>query len=262
MTQIVVPSSACSSRSRSRIAAPGGAVEVAGRLVGEDELRADRRGPGRWPRAGARRPTASPADGSAGPRARPARARPPRPAGAPSAGRRGRAARRRRCRRRSRRRAGRTTGRRTRCARPAAPTGRGPTSPTTSWPAIRTEPSVGRSSVPSRCRSVDLPEPDGPTIPSSSPRSMCRSTPAQRLDRRVARVALHDAVQLGDGRHDGTTISAPTVRSPFGAVDLDPAVLEQAGLDADEVGRTRRRPRPRRHSRLRGRPAARRPARP
>ena len=39
MTQIVVPSSAWSSRSRSRIDAPVARVEVAGRLVGEDEGR-------------------------------------------------------------------------------------------------------------------------------------------------------------------------------------------------------------------------------
>jgi len=42
---------------------------------------------------------------------------------------------------------------------------------------IRTAPSVGRSSVPIRCRSVDLPEPDGPTIPTNSPRRTLKLTP-------------------------------------------------------------------------------------
>ena len=38
-------------------------------------------------------------------------------------------------------------------------------------------PSVGRSSVPIRCSSVDFPEPDGPTIATSSPAATLKLTP-------------------------------------------------------------------------------------
>ena len=68
-----------SSRSSSRIDAAGRGVEVAGRLVGQDERRSCRRGPGRWRRAAARRRTAAPAGGVPDAPARPARA-PPRAA--------------------------------------------------------------------------------------------------------------------------------------------------------------------------------------
>ena len=39
----------------------------------------------------------------------------------------------------------------------------------TSSPVIRTVPVLGRSSVPMRCKSVDLPDPEGPTMATSSP---------------------------------------------------------------------------------------------
>jgi hypothetical protein len=48
-------------------------------------------------------------------------------------------------------------------------------SPPTSYPSMRRVPDVGRSRVPMMLSRVDLPEPDGPTIPSSSPRSISRS---------------------------------------------------------------------------------------
>jgi hypothetical protein len=38
-------------------------------------------------------------------------------------------------------------------------------------PSMRTVPEDGRSNVPIRCSMVDLPDPDGPTIPTSSPRA-------------------------------------------------------------------------------------------
>jgi hypothetical protein len=46
----------------------------------------------------------------------------------------------------------------------------------TSSPATRTVPASERSSVPRMLSMVVLPEPDGPTMPTSSPRSMSRST--------------------------------------------------------------------------------------
>ena len=49
--------------------------------------------------------------------------------------------------------------------------------PATSTPSIRTTPPVGRSSVPITCSSVDLPEPEGPTIATSSPRRTESHTP-------------------------------------------------------------------------------------
>jgi hypothetical protein len=42
---------------------------------------------------------------------------------------------------------------------------------------MRTTPLLGRSSVPMTCSSVDLPDPEGPTIATSSPRSTVKDTP-------------------------------------------------------------------------------------
>src|SRR6476469_1403229 len=44
-------------------------------------------------------------------------------------------------------------------------------------PSTRTSPPVGRSSPPSRCNSVLLPDPDAPTIARRSPIATSRSTP-------------------------------------------------------------------------------------
>ena len=46
-----------------------------------------------------------------------------------------------------------------------------------SSPVIRTVPALGRSSEPIRCSNVDLPDPDGPVIASSSPGSTVKLTP-------------------------------------------------------------------------------------
>jgi hypothetical protein len=46
----------------------------------------------------------------------------------------------------------------------------------TSWPRISIRPAVGRSSVPISCSSVDLPEPEGPTMPTISPSRMDSDT--------------------------------------------------------------------------------------
>jgi hypothetical protein len=43
-------------------------------------------------------------------------------------------------------------------------------------PAIVTDPLVGRSRAPVTCSIVDFPEPDGPTIATSSPASMVSDT--------------------------------------------------------------------------------------
>ncbi len=73
-------------------------------------------------------------------------------------------------------------------------------SPAVSSPATRTLPAVGRSSVPMTCSSVDLPEPDGPTMATSSPACDRRATRRrQGLDRRVAGVRL-DARRAARGR--------------------------------------------------------------
>ena len=62
-----------------------------------------------------------------------------------------------------------------------------------------TAPAHGRSSVPMICRSVVLPEPDGPTIVRSSP-PRPPAHPVERAD--AARVLLHD-VRKGHQRHVG-----------------------------------------------------------
>ena len=54
-------------------------------------------------------------------------------------------------------------------------------------PRPRCWPLLGRSSVPIRCSSVDLPEPEGPTIAVSSPRRDAQRDPAQRLAPRPGR---------------------------------------------------------------------------
>ena len=74
-------------------------------------------------------------------------------------------------------RRGGTAGRRSRSGSPATRTDPSRTAAATSYPSIRTVPEVGRSSVPSTLSMVDLPEPDGPTIATSSPRSIRSETP-------------------------------------------------------------------------------------
>ena len=104
-----------------------------------------------------------------------------------------RAARRPRCPAPARRPPGGTAGTRTRSAGPAAPRAAGRTASATSYPSMWTVPLVGRSSVPIRLSMVDLPEPDGPTIATSSP-VPTRSDAVP--DRDHAGVDLADPVQL------------------------------------------------------------------
>ena len=79
---------------------------------------------------------------------------------------------------------------------------------------------VGRSSVPIRCSSVDLPDPDGPTIATSSPAPTAKLTPSQRRHRRLAAVALRHLVELQHRRrcaHEaGTTTRWPAARPAAG----------------------------------------------
>ena len=175
ITTIVVPSAFSSAQQRQHVLA-GARVEVAGRLVGEHDRRASHQGArDRHPLALAarqlgrrvREPVAEPDALQRGRGGAPSLAR---------AGCRRTAARRRRCRPRSARRAGRTAGTRTRSGATAVPTGCRSDRRTTSTPSSSTSPTVGRSSVPITCSSVDLPEPDGPTIATSSPSLMSRST--------------------------------------------------------------------------------------
>ena len=170
MTTIVVPS-AFSSWSSVRRSRAGARVEVAGRLVGEHDRRpADERAgdghalalaAGQLRRAVVER----------GGRGRPARsASRGRAAALARAGRPGRAGRRRRCRARScpssrkncwntKPICARAQRRQLAVGQPRDVVGR----------RRSTSPVVGRSSVPMMCSSVDLPEPDGPTMATSSP---------------------------------------------------------------------------------------------
>ena len=65
-----------------------------------------------------------------------------------------------------------------------------------SKPVTRTVPLVGRSRVPIRCSSVVLPEPDGPTMPTSSPRRTVKLTPRSASTGGSRRVGLGHRVQF------------------------------------------------------------------
>ena len=116
---------------------------------------------------------------------------------------------------------------------------------------MRTVPAVGRCSAPTMLISVDLPEPDGPTITTNSPGRDGEVDAVEGVDGRAAGVVLR--CTAGRARstarsHSGTTTSAPPSMSP---VDLDHPVGEHPDGHADEVGRAGRRRRPRRRSRPR-----------
>jgi len=51
----------------------------------------------------------------------------------------------------------------------------------TSRPVTRTFPELGRSKVPIRCNKVVLPDPEGPTMPTSSPRATEKETPRRAV---------------------------------------------------------------------------------
>ena len=81
---------------------------------------------------------------------------------------------------------------------------------------MRTTPLVGRSSVPMMCSSVDLPDPEGPTIATSSPRCTEKDTPRSAAHRRLLAVDLGHPIELQDrvAHSDGTATRSPARRSP------------------------------------------------
>ena len=80
----------------------------------------------------------------------------------------------------------------------AAPPARRRRATQRSRPSKRTSPELGRSSPPSSCSRVDLPDPLGPATTTNSPRSIVRSTPSQgrRPAPRPGRSVLVDPVEL------------------------------------------------------------------
>ena len=152
-------------------------------------------------------------------------------------GRRRRAGRRRRSRARWRARPGRTAGTRSRSARARSRDSSRSSSRAASTPPIRTTPLVGRSSVPMTCRSVDLPDPEGPTIATSSPRRTEKDTPRSARHRRLLTVDLGHPVQFQNrfaAHGDGTTTSSPSRTSPS-TCDPPAGGVEQAELHGDQL---------------------------
>ena len=138
---------------------------------------------------------------------------------------------------------------------PQRRTAAGRTAPATSCPAIRTVPSVGRSSVPRGGAAWTCPS-----------RTVRRSRPARppRSRRSTPRSASTGGAPGYCLPTPGSSTTALTTaprrcRPPRGpsARDLDPAVLEQPGLDPDERASSRRSATLRRRSRPRGARAAR-----
>ena len=215
-----------------RIALAGARVEVAGRLVGEHDRRLGRRARGRSPRAGARRRTASPA------RCRQTVAEPD------ALERRLRGAAAARASRDAARTADRSATLSTR-AQPveqeelleheadrrarAAPTARGRTARATSSPASAHVAAVGRSSVPITCSSVDLPEPDGPTIADQLALLDGQVDAAQRVD--VAAVGLADIAEL---ERRAVTARPPRSCPGRGRPSPRPSRRRHAQLDRDD----------------------------
>ena len=96
-----------------------------------------------------------------------------------------------------------------------------------------------------------LPEPDGPTMATSSPGVDPQRDAVERAHRRRRRVLLHHVVELEDGaasrrpsarpRGSRRRVMPAPPRVALGdvAVDLDPAVGELAELHGDEPWRRR-----------------------
>ena len=91
-------------------------------------------------------------------------------------------------------------------------------------------PAVGRSSVPIRCSIVDLPEPDGPTMATSSP---CADASGD-TSRSAVTPPGYTLVTPSSSTTASVMRGIPTVSALGEAVagDLDPAVGEQPGLTA------------------------------
>ena len=180
----------------------GRAVEIAGRLVGQQQ-----RGPATKARAIATR-CCSPPDSCAGIVRRARWPSPTRPSAASAAAKASRApAELQRDRdvfaARSSSAAGETPGRRCRCGCGAAARARPRRAPPRSCPATSTRPALGRSSPAVTIISVDLPEPDGPTSATVSPAAIGQRHAAQNLDRpRRAGQAEVDIVEHDQGSGD------------------------------------------------------------
>ena len=88
-----------------------------------------------------------------------------------------------------------------------------------SWPATQTSPELGRSSVPMMLSRVDLPDPDGPTIATYSPRRTVEVHAVEHLGRWIAGVHLvhvdqtEDLVGGGHRAQLGTTTVSPARNS-------------------------------------------------
>src|SRR5487761_1419227 len=84
----------------------------------------------------------------------------------------------------------------------------------TSLPAMCSVPEVGRSRQPSRFTSVDLPEPDGPMMPSHSPRGTDRETEssARTVPARPVYSRVTDCMSMSVG---SSFIAASSVFTPL-----------------------------------------------
>ena len=181
--------------------APGRLVEIAGRLVGDQDRRDAARARGRARRAAARRRRAAPDSATAARRARPPRAR----------------ARRARRRRRA---PASSSGTATFSSavmvgirwndwktmptwRPRKRASASSSSRPRSSPATTTEPVSGRSSPAMTISSVDLPEPDGPTRPTASPRPIFRVMSLRMCTRAAPRAEREIDPRQRDGRRGG-----------------------------------------------------------
>src|SRR5437868_3815974 len=103
-----------------------------------------------------------------------------------------------------------------------------------SWPLIFTEPEVGRSSAISTLASVDLPQPDSPTMPRVSPRCRSKEMPSTAL---IAPTCRFSTMPWVTGK---CLVRSRTSRmgSPAAAIkDLPPVVTGAAALVADRVQR-------------------------
>src|SRR5687767_5250491 len=103
-----------------------------------------------------------------------------------------------------------------------------------SRPLIITEPEVGRSSAMRTLASVDLPQPDSPTMPSVSPRSRSKETPSTAL---MAPICLFITIPWVRGKCL-TRSRTSRMRSPLVAIeDLPPVVAGAVTGAADLVER-------------------------
>ena len=179
-------------------------VERAGRLVGEDQLRLRSRSSARSRRAAAVRRRAGSADAARtwpSPTASSASSAAAAPLRRPARRRRSSAARR--FPSPSCAAAGCTPGTRSPSARERRSASASASSADDVVPGEAVRPDVGRSSRPTMCMNVDLPEPDGPITATNSPGSMVRSTPrsATTSSPPSMRVDLAQTAHVDDGVH-------------------------------------------------------------